>query len=81
MGKVIEELKSAPDGSALRIPLAELKGVSAPEFRSAVARGAASKSMNISTYSDSEYFYVWVRSAKTKGHERKRSRKGSRGSK
>jgi len=81
VNKVVAELKSVAHESALRIPLSQLKGVSAPDFRSAISRGAASEGMSISTYSDSEYFYVWVRSAKTREYERKRSPKAPRGSK
>ena len=72
--KVLTELKATPDGTALQIPLADLQGISAPDFRSALARGAASEKLTISTYSDAEFFYVWLRSAGTKQYERKHTR-------
>lgn len=81
VSKVIKELKSAPDGAALKIPLSQIKGLSATDFRSAISRGAVSEGLKISTYSDSENFYVWLRSAKTKDYERKRSRGNAAGSK
>lgn len=73
VSKVIKQLKSTPGGSALQIPLSRIKSLSPPDFRSAISRMAVAEGLKISTYSDSENFYVWLRSATTKDYERKRS--------
>jgi hypothetical protein len=75
VGKVIKELKSAADATAIQVPLSRLKGVSAPDFRSAISRAASAEGLKISTYSDAVNFYVWVRSSKTREYERGRFHK------
>lgn len=76
--KVMKELNSTPEGAALQIPLSRIKGLSPADFRSAISRGASADGLKISSYSDSENFYVWLRSPKTKGYERKRAQNSAK---
>lgn len=77
VGKVLRELKEARPGEALQIPLSALEGVSIGDFRSAINRRALSEDLTISTYSDAQHVYVWIRSRKTGQYERQRSKTGS----
>src|SRR5258708_36575192 len=56
--RVIEDLHSLQEGSAIKIPLADVDGVSLANLRSAVHRGAAYRGVAIEPLSDDEEFYV-----------------------
>ena len=58
MKQVLKELADLPGESALKLPLRDF---SARDLRSAVSRAAASKTIEISSTSDSENLYVWKR--------------------
>lgn len=57
--RVLGDLDDLPEGSAIKIPLAEVDGVSLANLRSAVHRGTSSRGIAIQTLSDHENFYVW----------------------
>ena len=61
---ILEELESLPDGSALKIPVATLDGVTVANIRSAVHRATRSKSWKIESAADPENFYVWKNEGK-----------------
>jgi hypothetical protein len=56
---VFEDLQTLPGGSAIKIPLAELDGITLANLRSAVHRASASRSLAIETLSDEDNFYIW----------------------
>jgi hypothetical protein len=56
---VFQDLETLPGGSAIRIPLAELDGITLANLRSAVHRASASRGLEIETLSDEENFYIW----------------------
>lgn len=59
LGGIFQDLESLPVGSAIKIPLAELDGISLANLRSAVHRASTSKGLGIETLSDEENFYIW----------------------
>jgi hypothetical protein len=59
--KILEDLRNAPDGSAVRVPLGDTGGIGLANLRSAVNRAARAKGLKIETQSDEKYFYVWKR--------------------
>jgi hypothetical protein len=61
---ILEELREAPMGAALEIPLAEV-GVGLANLRSAVHRASAGKGITIETLADERNFYVWRKDATT----------------
>ncbi len=56
---ILQELKVAPAGSALEIPLDDIGGIGLANLRSAVHRAATSESIGIETLADEKNFYVW----------------------
>ena len=58
VGGIFQDLESLPAGSAIKIPLAELDGVSLANLRSAVHRASTAKSLDIETLSDEANFYI-----------------------
>jgi hypothetical protein len=56
---ILEELKTAPAGSALEIPLADVGGIGLANLRSAVHRASTSAGLEIETLADDKNFYVW----------------------
>lgn len=59
---ILEELRTAPVGAALEIPLSEV-GVGLANLRSAVHRASASSGITIETLADESNFYVWRKDA------------------
>jgi hypothetical protein len=59
---ILEELRSAPPGAALEIPLSEV-GVGLANLRSAVHRASAGSGITIETLADESNFYVWRKDA------------------
>ena len=57
--KVMEDLRNARIGYAVKIPLADIAGVSVLNLRSAIVRAAAKEKITIASSSDDENFYVW----------------------
>lgn len=56
---ILRELKSLPAGSAMKIPLNDLGGVTLANLRSAVHRATISEKLSIETASDEHHFYIW----------------------
>jgi hypothetical protein len=71
---VLAGLASLPNAEALKIPIAQAKGVSLANLRAAISRAASSRGLRIATYSDRENFYVWQRTKKSAPYERRVNR-------
>lgn len=56
---IFQDLETLPTGSAIKIPLAKLDGITLANLRSAVHRASASRSLEIQTLSDEDNFYLW----------------------
>src|SRR5258708_2422468 len=56
---ILDELKGAPVGSPLEIPLDDVGGIGLANLRSAVHRAATLMGMSIETLADDKNFYVW----------------------
>lgn len=59
IGGIVEDLRTLPAGSAIKVPLDGTAGVSLANLRSALHRAAATKKLELETSSDNENFYVW----------------------
>ncbi len=59
VGGIFQDLETLPVGSAIKIPLAEVDGITLANLRSAVHRASASRNLGIETLSDEESFYIW----------------------
>ena len=59
MEGVFDDLATLPIGSAIRIPLAEVNGITLANLRSAVHRASTARGLEIETLSDKENFYIW----------------------
>jgi hypothetical protein len=70
MVRILNELSTLPDGEAIKVPLADTKGVSIVNLRAALARATSGRGLRIATYSDVENFYLWKRTKKTGQYER-----------
>lgn len=56
---IFKDLESLPAGSAIKIPLSEVDGITLANLRSAVHRASTSRNQEIETLSDEENFYIW----------------------
>jgi hypothetical protein len=56
---IFQDLESLPEGSAMKIPLNEVDGITLANLRSAVHRASAARGLGIETLSDEENFYIW----------------------
>jgi hypothetical protein len=56
---VFQDLETLPAGSAIKIPLAQVDGITLANLRSAVHRASASRGLEIETLSDEDNFYIW----------------------
>jgi hypothetical protein len=65
---IIEDLDRLKDGSALKVPLSELKEGKA-KVRSALNRAARKAGRTVVTASDSEFLYVWNATHTPKEHK------------
>jgi hypothetical protein len=59
LGGIFQDLESLPEGSAIKIPLSKVEGVTLANLRSAVHRSSTSRGLGIETLSDEENFYIW----------------------
>ena len=57
--RILENLKSLPPESAVKIPLTSIGDVSVLNLRSAVSRATAKENIKVATAADDESFYVW----------------------
>jgi hypothetical protein len=58
VSQLLNDLEQLADGSALKIPLAELPD-SKENIRSALNRATRQRGIEVATSSDAEYLYVW----------------------
>jgi hypothetical protein len=56
--QLLSDISQLTDGSALKIPLAELPD-SKENIRSALSRAASQKDLRIATSSNDEFLFVW----------------------
>jgi hypothetical protein len=56
---VFQDLETLPSGSAIKIPLTEVDGITLANLRSAVHRASTSRGLGIETLSDGDNFYIW----------------------
>jgi len=56
---VMSDLEMLKEGSAIKVPLKDVKGETVINLRAAVNRAGASKGVKIATSSDENYFYIW----------------------
>jgi hypothetical protein len=59
LGSIFQDLESLPEGSAIKIPLTDVDGITMANLRSAVHRASTSRGLGIETLSDEENFYLW----------------------
>jgi hypothetical protein len=59
LGGIFQDLESLPVGSAIKIPLTDVDGITLANLRSAVHRASISRGLVIETLSDAENFYIW----------------------
>jgi hypothetical protein len=67
LGGIFEDLESLPAGSAIKIPLNQVDGITLANLRSAVHRASTARGLGIETLSDEENFYVWKAANKSTG--------------
>jgi hypothetical protein len=56
---IFQDLETLPPGSAMKIPLKNVDGITLANLRSAVHRASTSKGLTIQTLSDDHNFYIW----------------------
>jgi hypothetical protein len=56
---IFQDLETLPAGSAIKLPLAKVDGITLANLRSAVHRASISKGLGIETLSDEDNFYIW----------------------
>ena len=57
--RILENLRTLPSESAMKIPLSTIGEVSVLNLRSAVARATAKEKIKVATSADDDHFYVW----------------------
>lgn len=56
---IFQDLETLPSGSAMKIPLKNVDGITLANLRSAVHRASTAKGLTIQTLSDDDNFYIW----------------------
>jgi hypothetical protein len=56
---IFQDLETLPAGSAIKIPLSQVDGITLANLRSAVHRASTSRSLEVETLSDEDNFYIW----------------------
>jgi len=56
---IFQDLETLPVGSAIKLPLAEVDGITLANLRSAVHRASTARGLDIETLSDEANFYIW----------------------
>ena len=74
---IVEEIATVPDGEALEIPLNAVD-IPLANLRSALVKAAASRGLNVATYSDENTLYVWRKTAASHAYERTPRRRARR---
>jgi hypothetical protein len=57
--EVLQDLAALPKGRAIKIPLADVAGVTLANLRSAMHRATTSRKLRVETSSDERNFYIW----------------------
>jgi len=52
-------LETLPVGSAIKLPLSRVDGITLANLRSAVHRASVARNLKVETLSDEENFYIW----------------------
>src|SRR5580658_5369673 len=55
---IFQDLETLPVGSAIKLPLAGVDGITLANLRSAAHRASAARGLEIETLSDEEIFYI-----------------------
>jgi hypothetical protein len=56
---IFQDLETLPAGSAIKIPLAKVDGITLANLRAAVHRASASRGLDVGTLSDEDNLYIW----------------------
>ena len=56
---IFQDLETLPVGSAIKIPLQQLDGITLANLRSAVHRASSSRGLAVETLSDDDNCYIW----------------------
>jgi hypothetical protein len=56
---IFQDLETLPAGSAIKVPLTQVSGITLANLRSAVHRASTSRGLEIETLSDKDNFYIW----------------------
>jgi len=56
---IFQDLETLPEGSAIKIPLDQIDGITLANLRSAVHRASLSRGLGTETLSDQDSFYIW----------------------
>jgi hypothetical protein len=56
---IFQDLETLPSGSAIRLPLSKVDGITLANLRSAVHRASVARGLKVETLSDEENFYIW----------------------
>jgi hypothetical protein len=56
---IFQDLETLPVGSAIKLPLSGVDGITLANLRSAVHRASVARSLKVETLSDEENFYIW----------------------
>jgi len=56
---IFQDLETLPAGSAIKLPLSGVDGITLANLRSAVHRASVARGLKVETLSDEENFYIW----------------------
>lgn len=56
---IFQDMETLPAGSAIKLPLSGVDGITLANLRSAVHRASVARSLKVETLSDEENFYIW----------------------
>jgi hypothetical protein len=56
---IFQDLDTLPAGSAIKLSLSQLDGITLANLRSAVHRASVARGLKVETLSDEENFYIW----------------------
>jgi len=56
---IFQDLETLPAGSAIKLPLSRVDGITLANLRSAVHRASVARGLKVETLSDKENLYIW----------------------
>src|ERR1700685_1104462 len=56
---IFQALETLPVGSAIKLPLSRVDGITLANLRSAVHRASVARGLKVETLSDEDNFYIW----------------------